>query len=55
VGFRQTQAHRLINLQAAAEGELFYRAWRAPQAAPRRPIGLRQNQRDVMTGIEQAR
>jgi len=47
------QSRRLEHLDAALDGEDFHRARIGAQAAASRPVRLRQNQRDVVPGLEQ--
>jgi hypothetical protein len=47
------QALRLAHLQAALEREALHRARARTQAAAGGPVGLREDQGDVVTGLEQ--
>jgi len=49
------QRRRLEDLEAAALRQRFNRARRAVHAAARRPVRLRQNQRDLMPGVREPR
>jgi hypothetical protein len=49
------QIFRLIDVQAAGTGQPLDRALGSAQAAPGRPVRLRQYKRNVMAGIKQRR
>jgi hypothetical protein len=52
---RWPKAFRLKNGQAASDGEPLHGARARPHAAAGRPVGLRQDQRNVVAGLTQAR
>jgi hypothetical protein len=44
----------LVHGESSGQRQLFHRANGRPHASARRPIGLRQDKRDFMTGIREA-